>query len=165
VFDGFAPAERPEGAVRRIVVTVGVNGYGFGRLVRAVHRAAPAGAEILWQTGTTEVGGLDIAARGTVPTEELAQAMAAADVVVAHAGVGSALMAIQAGRCPVLVPRERAHREHADDHQRDVAGRLAGAGLALTCGPDALDRALLVGAARRRVVRNEHARPFVLNTN
>jgi len=165
VFDGFAPSMLPGGEVRRIVVTVGLNGYGFGRLLDAVKRVAPEGAEIVWQTGSTDVSHHDIAAVSTMPTEDLFQAMKRADVVVAHAGAGSAIMAMQAGKCPILVPRERAHHEHIDDHQHEIAATLARAGLALTCDPPGLDGDLLAEAARRRVVKNEHATPFELSTN
>ncbi len=165
VFDGFAPAAHPEGRVQRIVVTVGVSQYGFGRLLDAVRRAAPEGAEILWQTGSTDVKDRDIAAVPVMATEELFSAMQRADVVIAHGGVGSALLAMQAGKCPVLVPRERVHHEHVDDHQGQVASRLARTGLALTCDPPRLDAALLSEAATRRVVANEHASPFVLSVN
>jgi UDP-N-acetylglucosamine transferase subunit ALG13 len=165
VFDGFVPTTRPSGEVRRIVVTVGVNGYGFGRLIEAVMRVAPAGAEILWQTGSTDVSDFDIAAVSTLTNTDLFRAMKRADVVIAHAGVGSAIMAMQAGKCAVLVPRERAQREHVDDHQQEIASTLARSGLALTCSPSGLDAGVLVEAARRRVVRNAHATPFVLSTN
>jgi UDP-N-acetylglucosamine transferase subunit ALG13 len=165
VFDGFAPATLPEGRLRRIVVTVGVNGYGFGRLLDAVARVAPEGAEILWQTGSTDVSDRDIAAVSTMTTKDLFRAMKRADVVIAHAGVGSAIMAMKAGKCPILVPRERAHHEHVDDHQHEIAATLARAGLALTCDPPGLDGDLLSEAARRQVVQNEHASPFVLGTN
>jgi UDP-N-acetylglucosamine transferase subunit ALG13 len=165
VFDGFAPTTRPEGTPKRIVVTVGVNGYGFPRLIDAVLRAAPEGAEILWQTGSTDVSDKTIAAVPAMTAEDLFGAMKRADVVIAHAGVGSAIMAMQAGKCPVLVPRERAHREHVDDHQREIASVLGRSGLAMTCDPADLDGDFLHEAARRQVVSNAHASPFVLSTN
>jgi UDP-N-acetylglucosamine transferase subunit ALG13 len=49
--------------------------------------------------------------------------------VVAHAGTGSALAALEAGKCAILVPRERAHGEHVDDHQVEMARELAGRSL------------------------------------
>lgn len=165
VFDSFAPTVRPGGTVRRILVTIGVNGYGFARLIEAVRRAAPAEAEIVWQTGSTDVSGMDIEAIPSMATEDLVVAMRRADVVIAHAGVGSTIMALQAGKCPVLVPRERAHREHVDDHQKEIASRLARAGLAMTCDPPGLNGDILAEAARRQIVRSEFASPFVLSTN
>ena len=165
VFDGFVPTALPEGRVRKIVVTVGVNGYGFPRLLDAVKRVAPSGADILWQTGATDVSELEIDAVPSMPTEELFIAMQEADVVVAHAGVGSALMAMRAGKCPVLVPREHSQGEHIDNHQDDVALLLSRAGLAVRCSPPELDAAILDTAAQRQVVRNTRATPFVLSTN
>ena len=50
--------------------------------------------------------------------------MREADVVVAHAGVGTALAALEVGKCPVLVPRRLAHGEHVDDHQVQIASEL-----------------------------------------
>jgi len=163
VFDGFASTETTAAPIRRIVVTVGVNGYGFPRLVHAVRRAAPKDADIFWQTGTTEVSSMGIDGVEAVASEDLRRAMQEADVVIAHGGVGSALMAMQAAKCPILVPRERAFREHIDDHQAEITTRLAATGLALTCAPDDLDVDLMAEAARRRVVRNESASPFVLS--
>ncbi len=163
VFDGFVSTEVPEAPIRRIVVTVGVNGYGFPRLVEAVRSVAPEGAEIFWQTGTTDVSSMGIDGVAAVETEDLRTVMGQADVVIAHGGVGSALMAMQAGRCPILIPRERMHREHVDDHQREIATRLAATGLALTCAPGDLDADLLAEAARRRIVRDDSASPFVLS--
>jgi UDP-N-acetylglucosamine transferase subunit ALG13 len=165
VFDGFAPVVRPESPVRRIVVTVGANGYDFSRLLTAVKAVAPPDAEILWQTGSSDVSDLDIAAVPTMSSADLFGAMHRADVVVAHAGVGSAIMAMRAGKCPVMVPRERAHREHIDDHQKEIASTLARAGLAVTCDPASLDADILAQAAKRSILTNEQASPFVLGAN
>ena len=50
-------------------------------------------------------------------------ATAAADVVISHAGVGSALTALRCGKRPILVPREAARGEHVDDsREADSAG-------------------------------------------
>ena len=62
--------------------------------------------------------GCPIAARASMPGAELDAAIAAADVVVSHSGIGSAIATLEAGRCPLLVPRERRFGEHVDDHQR-----------------------------------------------
>ena len=50
--------------------------------------------------------------------------------MIAHAGTGSALAVLEAGKAPVLVPRERLHGEHVDDHQRQIGEELARRGLA-----------------------------------
>ena len=78
--------------------------------------------------------------RGTASVEPdvMSRAVSEADLVVAHAGVGSALMALDAGHCPVLLPRRANHGEHVDDHQILLAGELNRRGLALARDPDAL---------------------------
>ncbi|MGH8994518.1 MAG: glycosyltransferase [Acidimicrobiales bacterium] len=117
---------------------------------------------MLWQTGPTDTEGLDIDPVVHLTSDELLRAMEEADVVIAHAGIGSALMAMRAGKCPVLMPRQRAHREHVDDHQKEIATILGDLGLALDAGAEVLDYALLALASERRVVCNDGAPPFVL---
>jgi UDP-N-acetylglucosamine transferase subunit ALG13 len=45
---------------------------------------------------------------------------------------------MEAGKCPVLVPRMARHGEHVDDHQRQVAEELEGRGLAVHRPAEAL---------------------------
>lgn len=156
VFDGFAADDgdavgvRPA-PIRRAVVTVGsARDYGFRRLVEWALGALPPDAEVLWQTGATDVGGLAIDARVDVPGAELAAAIRRADVVIAHAGIGSALSALEAGRCPVLVPRDPARGEHVDGHQLPIARALDRLGLAVVA-TEQLRPEDLARAARRRV--------------
>lgn len=160
VFDGFeaadTPTPLPEGGLRRVVVTLGTQaGFSFRRALDALVRVLPAvcapDAEVLWQTGGTDVSGLDLDVRTTVPPSELRRAVAAADLVIAHAGVGSALLALDAGRCPVLLPRRRAHGEHTDDHQVLIAEELSRRGLAVHVPLEAVDAGALLRAAGRRI--------------
>jgi len=155
VFDGFAPRERPTPPqeILRVVVTLGTMRYGFRRLVEHLLLALPAGADVLWQTGATDVSDLDIDAQPFVSPAALATLVAQADVVLAHAGVGSALTALNGGVCPVLVARRRMHREHVDDHQVQVAAALAGRGLALAVDPEQLTPEVLLDAARLGAAR------------
>lgn len=162
VFDGFRPRPCAPVALRRVVVTTGSSRAGFRRMIDAVRRALPPDAEVLWQTGATDVADLGIDAHQVVPAADLAAAMAAADVVVAHAGVGSALMALRAGRCPVLLPRDRAHGEHVDDHQHEVAALLDAAGLAVRVEPGELGPEHLARAAATAIDRVADPAPFVL---
>lgn len=167
VFDPFRSreqAERPS-SIRRVVVTLGtMEVYSFRRLVERTMTLLPAAAEVLWQTGATDVSGLPISARPALPSEELAWALREADLVVAHAGVGSALAALEAGRCPVLVPRRKRHREHVDDHQEQVAAELAERGLAITRAVEDLTHEDLLSAAARGVESLEDPPAFRLST-
>ncbi len=136
----------------KVLVTLGTyRGYGFERLIRRVLAILPAGADVVWQTGDTPTEGLGIDGREAMPERELLAAMADADVIVSHAGVGSALTAFEIGRSPILVPRRAHLGEHVDDHQVQVAGELHERGLAMTVDADELTLAHLEEAARRGV--------------
>jgi UDP-N-acetylglucosamine transferase subunit ALG13 len=158
VFDSFEPVpDAGPRAPRRIVVTLGtIGGFEFRRLLERMIAIVPADADVLWQVGSTDAGELPIDAVASMPSRELDAAMRDADVVVAHAGIGSALAALDAGRCPILVPREQRHGEHVDDHQALIAAELARRGLALHRSPDALSREDLEQAAGRGARANEH---------
>lgn len=153
VFEGFEALPGAAREVRRVVVTVGSGVHGFRRLVDRLLAILPPGLDILWQTGSTRIEGLGIAGRAAVPAAELERAIGEADVVVAHAGCGSALTALGAGKYPVLVAREGRHGELVDEHQMQLAGWLGQRGLALHRTPDNLRFADLVDAAGRRVAR------------
>ena len=90
----------------------------------------PPGVEVVWQTGWTDTSGLGIDAHVLMASEELSAAMRASDLVIAHAGAGSAISAMRAGHRPVLVPRQARHGEHVDDHQVQIAAELGSQGLA-----------------------------------
>jgi UDP-N-acetylglucosamine transferase subunit ALG13 len=154
VLDGYAPAPslRPP-EIRSVVVTLGTIPYDFRRLVERLMAIVPDGVATTYQTGVTNVAGLRIPALVEMPRHELDAAIHAADVVVAHAGTGSALAALEAGKCAILVPRERAHGEHVDDHQQQIAGELAGRGLAISRSVPELTREDLIEAARIRIER------------
>jgi UDP-N-acetylglucosamine--N-acetylmuramyl-(pentapeptide) pyrophosphoryl-undecaprenol N-acetylglucosamine transferase len=160
VFDGFRVEPAEETPIRRAVVTVGGNGdFGFRRLVLSAVRALPVDAHVLWQTGSTDVSGLDIHAVPSVSSATLAAELAAADVVIGHAGTGTALAALSAGKVPVLAPRSIAHGEHIDAHQDDLAAFLAERGLAIVRQADAITSDDLREASRWRVTRRDDLDP------
>jgi UDP-N-acetylglucosamine transferase subunit ALG13 len=133
VFDDFlVDGQEPPTTPRSVVVTFGMNeSYGFPRLVEALKTALPAAARVLWQVSDADASmlpGADV--RPTMPAHELLDAMAGADLVVSHAGCGSALSALEAGHQPLLVARQARFDEHVDDHQQQIADELAGRGLA-----------------------------------
>ena len=83
-------------------------------------------------------------------------------MLVAHAGVGAALVALELGRCPVLVPRRVSHGEHVDDHQTQIAGELSRRGLAVTVDADELTLDHLSTAAATHVATLPEDPPFEL---
>lgn len=155
VFDGYRPVPRRGASSQRlrVLVTLGTMRFGFRRLVERVLACLPPGCETTWQTGGTDVSGLGVHAQPWLSPSDLARAARGADVVIAHAGVGSALTALGAGAWPVLVPRRRRYDEHVDDHQVQVAQALAERGLASAVEADELGVEHLLQASRQTAER------------
>lgn len=153
VFDRFTGGSPPaaDAEIRRVVVMLGTMPYGFRRLVDRLLEILPTEAEVTWQVGHTQVDDLPIQAQSTMTPRELDHAIEQADLVVAHAGGGSALQVMGAGKCPLLVPREAAHGEHVDDHQVQLARLLPELGLAVGVRVQDLAPEHLLRAAGTRV--------------
>jgi UDP-N-acetylglucosamine transferase subunit ALG13 len=137
------------------VVTLGTGVHGFRRLVDRLLAVLPREVEVFWQTGSTPVGDLPIArvVKPLVSAGELDSAIRSADTVIAHAGCGSALTALNAGKYPILVPRDRQHAELVDDHQVELARFLSSRDLALHREPASIDFADIAAAAARTIVK------------
>jgi UDP-N-acetylglucosamine--N-acetylmuramyl-(pentapeptide) pyrophosphoryl-undecaprenol N-acetylglucosamine transferase len=122
----------------RIFVTLGTqDAYPFSAAVDAVRRTAPTGVEIHWQLGSASAHGLTHAAP-ILWAPSYRSELQWADVVVAHAGVGSLLSALETGHAPVLLPRRRQRGEHVDDHQAQIASVAFARGLAIASEVDEL---------------------------
>jgi UDP-N-acetylglucosamine--N-acetylmuramyl-(pentapeptide) pyrophosphoryl-undecaprenol N-acetylglucosamine transferase len=164
VFDSFVGEESPDGPpaqLEKVVVTLGTyRGVDFSRLVQRLLEILPPEADVLWQTGATDVSRFGIEGHEAIPEADLTAAMREADAVVAHAGVGTALAAFEVGKCPLLVPRRAAHGEAVDDHQVETARDLAERGLALSVEASELTLEDLLTAGERRVVRPTQAPVF-----
>jgi UDP-N-acetylglucosamine transferase subunit ALG13 len=165
VFDSFVLVDEPlasKAELRKVVVSLGTfKDIGFARLIRRLVEILPRDADVLWQTGDTDVSGLGIVGHHAIPERELTEAIRSADVLVAHAGVGTALAAFEVGKCPVLVPRRAAHAEHVDDHQTQIAAELSNRGLAVSVDADSLTLDHLVAAAGMRVATLQTDPPFM----
>ena len=173
VFDGFAPGTRDNPPpIRHAVVTLGTMLMPFPRLLEVlIPMLGPGGelerrqgvpVEVLWQTGSTPVDGLDIDAQPMIPGADLEAAIGAADLVVGHAGVGSSLTSLIAGKCPVLVPRHASAGEIVDDHQDLFARELERRDIAIRRSPDDLTVDDLILASTRCVTRAGGAETFHL---
>ncbi len=154
VFDGYEATDRGNAQWRSVLVTVGTERFPFERALHSAVAAVDGAADVVWQTGHTPVTApLPGLHRQWWPAHALREAAEAADVVITHAGVGSVLMALRAGRCPVVVPRLGSLGEHIDDHQVEFARRLAGRGLAVLAEPGAVLAPLMARAAGLSVRR------------
>jgi UDP-N-acetylglucosamine transferase subunit ALG13 len=154
VFDGFQLGAPAVGGreIRRVVVTLGtMEHYGFRRLIERVYAVVPTHADVLWQVGCTNVTGMPIDGHRHLPQAVMKHAIDMADVVIAHAGCGSAIAALKAGKRPVLVPRLKAYGENVDDHQVLLGRELAARGLALVRSAEDVSLADLREAARSTI--------------
>jgi UDP-N-acetylglucosamine transferase subunit ALG13 len=170
LFDGYhgTPGATPgAGQAQHVVVTLGtMRSYGFRAAVARLAAILPSvlspGAEVLWQVGATDVAGLGIRARERVAALEMREAIQQADLVIAHAGIGSALTVLDAGKCPVLLPRRRSRGEHVDDHQLMIASELASRDLAVTADASEVTAADLIRAMATSVSAVEAHHRFQL---
>jgi UDP-N-acetylglucosamine--N-acetylmuramyl-(pentapeptide) pyrophosphoryl-undecaprenol N-acetylglucosamine transferase len=175
VFDGYESAamSREPDAMVRVVVTVGAaTQYPFRRLFEhLVPLLAPDGAlsnvtglpvEVLWQSADTPVDDLPIHATSALPAAELGAALSKANIVISHAGTGSALAALNAGRYPILATRDPARGEQVDDHQQQLATELARRGLAMHRDAQAITIDDMMEALDISVRRTTSPPPFEL---
>lgn len=164
VFEGFRLEQvEPPARPPRVVVTVGGNAhYGFDRLVRHLYTVLPSDWSVLWQVGPSDVSDLPIDAVVSLPSAKLREEIAAADIVISHAGTGSILTALSLGLKPIVVPRRAAHGEHVDGHQDDLANYVSAEGLATVREADAITLDDLVEARRWRVLPVDELSPVAL---
>lgn len=112
-----------------IFVSIGTS-EPFDRLLAAVD-ALDTEEELVVQAGASRVRPARARCVDFLDFDETLSLMRQARVVVAHAGVGTLLTALRAGRLPLLVPRLPHHGEAVDDHQLVFATRVAELGLAV----------------------------------
>ena len=121
-----------------ILVTVGTQGP-FDRLVQAVDRWAleNPGQEIFAQIGPSEYRpramefseGLD-----PIRFEELLEQ---ADVIIAHAGMGTILKALELGKPVLIMPRRASLGEQRNEHQLATAERFRAMGVVQVAADEA----------------------------
>ena len=139
-------------------VSVGNATQPFNRLIKAVLKIAPKLPQaVVVQHGNTlfpEAGGC--IARPFMEMGEFGQYVAQADLLILHAGAGSVIHAVQAGKVPVVMPRRAKYGEHVDDHQLEFARALAEAGkVVMVEEPEDL-----IGAVEEAMKRQRMSRPL-----
>jgi UDP-N-acetylglucosamine transferase subunit ALG13 len=137
-------------------VSVGNAHQPFGRLLEAVRRvAARLPQPVVVQHGYTP---FDDSVCSRVPflgMEEFIRHVRDAELLIMHAGAGSVIHAVGAGKIPVIMPRHTAHGEHVNDHQVEFAQALAATGKVVAVeNPDDLERAVEEAMTRQRQLSN-----------
>lgn len=87
----------------------------------ALHRHVP----VIAQTGRSSRTYAHLQTCAHLDQSAFAATLAAARVVVAHAGMGTILTALDLGKPLILMPRRVALGEHRNDHQQDTAAEMA----------------------------------------
>jgi UDP-N-acetylglucosamine transferase subunit ALG13 len=108
-----------------IFVTVGTE-LPFNRLVQAVDEwAFLAGRnDVFAQIGETDWKPKHIQFSQFIDPREFTERLVSASRIVAHAGMGSILTALNYGKPILVMPRSAALQEHRNDHQLATARRL-----------------------------------------
>ncbi len=109
-----------------IFVTVGTD-LPFNRLVRVVDEWAQATGrkDVFAQIGETDWQPAHIAWSKFLQPPEFAQKFSEAEVVVAHAGMGTILSALQWEKPILVMPRRASLGEQRNEHQLATARRLS----------------------------------------
>jgi len=110
-------------------VSVGNAKQPFRRLLDAVTQLADVlPSPVLVQHGHTPFISPRCKAVAFLGMEEFEASVRGAELVILHAGAGSIIHALQAGKLPVVVPRLAEYGEHVNNHQMDLARALVGTG-------------------------------------
>jgi UDP-N-acetylglucosamine transferase subunit ALG13 len=112
-----------------IFVTVGTQ-LGFDRLVAGIDAWAGSrpGVQVFAQTGPTQFRPRHIQWREFIAPGDCRERMESADAIVAHAGMGTILSALELGKPLLVMPRRAALGEQRNDHQLATAQRFAALG-------------------------------------
>lgn len=151
-----------------IFVTVGTQ-LGFDRLITAMDdwTAAQNGAvDVLAQIGESQLKPKAMRWSQSISPTEFNAAVAEAEIIVAHAGMGSVLTALELGKPLVLMPRRADLKEHRNDHQLATARWLVSRdGIFVAQDEHELPRVLSAAraAAQRPSLISPHASPALLD--
>jgi len=138
-----------------IFVTVGSQ-EPFDRLIRAVDQWARlrGRSDVFAQIGSSTFRPGHIEFTQFIEPVEFNRVMREAHIIVAHAGMGSIISALELGKPIVVMPRRAEFRETRNDHQVATAERFGAQGRIIVANnqqdlPDNLDRALTSRATER----------------
>lgn len=135
-------------------VSVGNATQPFTRLVRAVAAIQDSLPQpvfvqfgVVPQSDRASLEGCDF-----LEMDEFERRIVRAELLILHAGAGSVIHAIRAGKVPVVMARSAGLGEHVDDHQQHFAAALQSAGKVVVAeGPSSLAAATQEALHRQRV--------------
>jgi len=111
-----------------IFVTVGTHEQPFDRLIQCVDKLAQEKIiddKIVIQTGFSRYIPQFCEYRQFFPYSDMIQFIENAGIVITHGGPSSFIPALERGKIPVVVPRQKKFGEHINNHQLDFVKRFA----------------------------------------
>lgn len=130
-----------------IFVTVGEQ-LPFDRLIRTVDKwAADSGQEVFAQIGDTDLIPNTLKYKKFLEPVEFQEKFNSAELIVAHAGMGTIITALEFGKPILVMPRQAALGEHRNDHQFATANEF----VKLNYISAALDEAELISKLNNHV--------------
>lgn len=109
-----------------IFVTVGEQ-LPFDRLVRTVDEwAAVSCKEVIAQIGATHLKPQNIVYKDHFEIGEFKKIFLSAEIIIAHAGMGTILTTLELKKPLIIMPRQAALGEHRNDHQFATIKKIIG---------------------------------------
>ena len=110
-------------------VSVGNATQPFPRLLDAIAKLAPSLPQpVTVQTGCNTFASSTCRSVNFLSMESFTAHIREAELLILHAGAGTVINAMQAGKLPIVVPRRACYGELVDDHQLGFARALAAVG-------------------------------------
>lgn len=107
-----------------IFVTLGTQNFPFNRLLEMVDRLVGEGiiaGEVFAQTGHSTYVPQNYSCAAFLDSADYSRCMTEADLIIAHAGVGTIMNCLSNHKKLIVVPRTQRFGEHVDDHQFEIA--------------------------------------------
>ena len=146
-------------------VTVGNATQPFIRLLKAVTSLLNKLPQpVIIQYGHTPFSYDGCKAVQFMDMKEFSRVVESAELLIMHAGAGSVIHAVHAGKVPVVMPRSIKNGEHIDNHQQEFARALANTGKVVSAeGTDDLERAIAEALDRQKVGGAPFPQPEMMN--
>ena len=110
----------------------------FDRLIRVVDEwAEQAGVDVFAQIGAGEYTPRHMHWERFLPPARFMEIARSTEAIVAHAGVGTILTALELRKPLLVMPRRAEHHEHRNDHQLGTARHFGARGHVLTAFSEA----------------------------
>ena len=112
-----------------IFVTVGEQ-LPFDRLIRTIDEwKATSNEEVFAQIGKSQWKPLHMKYREFLSPQDFTEQFLTADIIIAHAGMGTIITAIEMSKPILVMPRQASKGEHRNDHQYATARRFMNRGI------------------------------------